>query len=129
MQFIPSRRTVVHLCLAWLVAAVLCGWFLAPRLVCEARPLSCEELLWLALASSVYGLAFAALYVALVVLLDPVVQLVRPQARALEREAKVLPVVASLFALQAVALGVMAALGALPAEWPWWLGALGAFRS
>ncbi len=36
MQFIPSRRTLMHLGVSWLLAAGVCAWFLAPRLVCAA---------------------------------------------------------------------------------------------
>jgi len=123
---LPSRRTVVRLGVAWLVAAALCAWYFVPVLVCGEQALSCGQLVALGAASLAYGLAFAALYVALAVILSLAVQRLRPDVPPLEPLPSVLPVVAGLFALQVVVLGCLAALGALPAKWPWWFGTLGA---
>jgi hypothetical protein len=122
-----SRGTTVRLCVAWLVAAALCAWFFVPVLVCNGQALSCAQFGVLAAASLAYGLAFAAFYAALAVILSLLVQRVRPEVPSLESPARALLVVVCLFLLQVVVLGCIAALGALPARWPWWLGTLGAF--
>jgi hypothetical protein len=129
MLFVPSRPTAVRLCIAWVVAAAFTAWYFLPRFACEQRVLSCEQLVVLVAASVAYGLAFAALYVALVVVLNIVVRRLCPEVPPLESGTKALTVVAALFLVQVAVLGGIAAAGALPAAWPWWLGTLGALWS
>ena len=95
----PSRRTVVRLCVAWLVAAALCAWFFVPVLVCEGQAVLCGQLAVVVTASLAYGLAFEALYAALAVMLSLVVQRLRPEVPPLETLPKALLVFVGLFLL------------------------------
>ena len=74
-----------------------------------------------------YGIALAALYTALAVLLGPVVKALRPEATTLEPTSRVAAVALALFAIQVAAVGLLHVAGALPATWPWWLGVFGAY--
>ena len=129
MLFVPSRPTALRLFIAWVVATAFTAWYLLPRFACEQRTLSCEQLVVLVATSVAYGLAFAALYVELVVVLNIVVVWLRPEAPSIESGTKALAVVVALFLVQVAVLGGIAAAGALPAWWPWWLGALGGLWS
>ena len=81
----------------------------------------------IAVVSAMFGVAFAAMYTALAVLLGPVVKALRPAATTLESSNKVIAVATALFALQVAAVGALHLAGALPAAWPWWLGIFGAY--
>jgi hypothetical protein len=125
-RFMPSRATTIRAALASLVASGLWLYLLWPRFVCAAEQPSCTDLAALGAGSIALGIAYGLAYACVAVVLGALVVLVKPQARVLEPSRKALPVTLVLFGLQVAVVGVIALAGALPAKWPWWLGAFGA---
>jgi len=122
----PSTRTLRNVTIASLLGSVFWAWALWPRFSCGGALPDCSSLVALGIGSLGYGTALGVAYTSLALLLELLLGRFMPEGKRLEPPNQALPVAAFLFAVQAAIIGVIAAAGALPNSWPWWLGIWGA---
>lgn len=73
-----------------------------------------------------YGTALGVAYTSLTLLLGLLIGKFIPEKKRLEPPNQALALAAFFFVVQAGIVGGIAAAGALPNSWPWWLGIWGA---
>ena len=115
-----------NLALAALLGSAFWAWALWPRLTCGGSLPDCASLIALAVGSAAYGTALGIAYISLSLVLAVVFNRIVPEHKRVKAPRAALAVSALLFGLQALLVGGIASAGALPNNWPWWLGIWGA---
>lgn len=127
---LAALRSQPHLArnvaLASLLGTAFWAWALWPRFSCGGSLPDCASLVALAAGSASYGTALGTAYISLSLLLAVVFNGLVPEHKRLRAPQATLTVAALLFGVQALVVGGIAIAGALPSNWPWWLGIWGA---
>ena len=122
----PPPRLARNVVLASLVASAFWAWALWPRVSCGGSLPDCASLVALTVGSIAYGTALGVAYTSLSLVLAVVFNGLVPEHKRLHSPQDALTISALLFSLQALLVGGIAFAGALPNNWPWWLGIWGA---
>lgn len=122
----PSTRTLRNVALASLVGSFFWALALWPRFTCGGTLPDCSSIVALGVGSLAYGTALGVAYTSLALLLELLLGRFIPEKKRLEPPNHALALSAFFFAVQAAIVGGIAAAGALPMSWPWWLGIWGA---
>jgi hypothetical protein len=127
---LAALRSQPHLArnvaLAALIGSAFWAWALWPRFTCGGSLPDCSSLVALAVGSVAYGTALGVAYISLSLVLAVAFNGVTPEHKKVRAPRAALVVSALLFGLQALLVGAIAVAGALPGNWPWWLGIWGA---
>ena len=125
-QFRPSLRTVRNAVVASLLGSVFWAWALWPTFSRGGSLPDCTSLVALSIGSLAYGTALGVAYTSFTLALEKVLGRFIPEEKRLEPENNALGLSGLLFLVQAIIVGAIALAGALPSNWPWWLGIWGA---